>query len=87
MTPELQNYIIVRVHTNPHDLQKAVNSLSDYEPTGGPFRVEDAREWCQAMTLKRTAAPQGQVRLQEPAALAVGMSAVDKRLREQSKKR
>lgn len=60
------SYKIIRSHASLQDLEKAVSAATGYEPTGGPFRDPDAREWCQAMVLKRPPLPDGEIRLREP---------------------
>lgn len=60
------NYRIIRHHGSLQDLEARVNADADYTPTGGPFRDGDAREWCQAVTLKPGAHPAGEIRIREP---------------------
>ncbi len=62
MTPA---YKIIRTASTLHDLVTAVNLNADYEPTGGPFRDEESREWCQALVLRRIPVENGEVRLRE----------------------
>jgi hypothetical protein len=61
-----EHYKIIRSHASLVDLEKRVNAVADYEPAGGPFRDPDAREWCQAVILRREPVPAGEVRLREP---------------------
>ena len=60
------NYRIIRHYGSLHDLEARVNAETDYTPTGGPFRDSDAREWCQAVTLKPCAPNVGEIRIREP---------------------
>jgi hypothetical protein len=64
---EQPRYKIIRSHASLVDLENLVNAAADYTPTGAPFRDNDSREWCQAMTLRTAPVEIGNVNLREPA--------------------